>query len=251
VIERGYSTSGEHEPTAIEARESPLHGFQGDRGPAPAPPSVPASLTIAVSREAGARGGTIGRRVGRKLDWQVYNQELLEFTAQEGASRNVLAHLPAAAAPWAEERLQLLLRQQNLSQHPTLGDLARIILALGAEGEVVLIGRGAGCILPPESTLHVRIVAPLDDRIAYMGQLMRLTPQEAAAQVQLRDNRRAQFIATHFHRQPGDVYQYDLILNSTLLGEETCADLIVRAARDKLAAWTAARGKEPAPSHRS
>jgi cytidylate kinase len=251
VKDRSLSNPVEGEPLSVGGRESPLHGFQGDRGPAPAPASVPASLTIAVSREAGARGGTIGRRVGRKLGWQVYDQELLEYTAQEGASRNVMAHLPAAAAPWAEERLQILLRQQNLSQHPSIGDLARVILALGAEGEVVLIGRGAGCILPPESTLHVRIVAPLDERIAYMAQLMRLTPEEAAAQVQLRDNRRAQFIATHFHRQPGDVYQYDLVLNSSLLGEELCADLIVKAARDKLVAWSLARTKEPAPDHGS
>src|SRR5713101_7477423 len=110
--------------------ESPLHGFQGDRGPAPAAPTVPASLTIAVSREAGARGGTIGKRVGKKLGWQVYNQELLEYTAQEGAARHVMAHLPPAAARWAEERLQTLLREQNLSQHPTLADMARIVLAL-------------------------------------------------------------------------------------------------------------------------
>src|SRR5262249_32489256 len=123
--------------------ESPLHGFQGDRGPAPATPSVPASLTVAVSRDAGARGGTIGRRVAKKLGWQVYNQELLEYTAQEGASRHIMAHLPPAAARWAEERLQTLLREQNLSQHPTLADMARIVLALGAQGEVVLVGRGA------------------------------------------------------------------------------------------------------------
>ena len=86
-----------HQPIA----ESPLHGFQGDRGPAPDAPTVPASLTIAVSREAGARGGTIGRRVAKKLGWPIYDQEILEYTAQEGASRHIIGHLPAAAARWA------------------------------------------------------------------------------------------------------------------------------------------------------
>jgi hypothetical protein len=216
--------------------ESPLHGFQGDRGPAPAAPTVPASLTVAVSREAGARGGTIGRRVGKKLGWQVYNQELLEYTAQEGASRHIMAHLPPAAALWAEERLQTLWRGQNLSQHPSIADIARIVLALGAQGEVVMIGRGAGCILPAASTLHVRVVAPFADRVAYMSQWLRLTEVEADEQVRQRDQRRGQFIETHFHRRPGDVYQYDLILNSSLLGEEICAELIAQAARCKLAA---------------
>jgi cytidylate kinase len=222
--------------------EAPLHGFQGDRGAAPPTPAVPASLAVAISREAGARGGTIGKRVGKKLGWQVYNQEMLEYTAQEGASRHVMAHLPPAAAHWAEERLQQLLREQNLSQHPSVADMARIVLALGAQGEVVLIGRGAGCILPAESTLHVRIVAPLADRVAYMSQWLRLPEREAEEQVRQRDERRAEFIETHFHRQPGDPYQYDLILNSSLLGEEPCADLIAKAAQAKLAAW---RGDSP------
>src|SRR3954469_3842390 len=105
-----------HEPFADEARESPLHGFQGDRLISAPPPGPPRSLTIAVSREAGARGGTIARRAAWKLGWQVYNQELLEYIAQEGAFRqDVVDHLQPATAGWVEERLHLLLREQNLS----------------------------------------------------------------------------------------------------------------------------------------
>jgi cytidylate kinase len=215
--------------------DQPRHGFRGDRVPVPAPPG-PVSLTVAISREAGSRGGSIARRAGHKLGWQIYTQELLEYLAQESSFRqDVVEAASPAGARWAEERLEKLLREQNLSQHPSIGNLARIILALGAQGEVILIGRGAGCILPAETTLHVRIIAPLAHRVAYMGQWLRLTVPEAAEQVRLRDERRAQFIATHFHRQPSDVYQYDLLLNSSLLGEDLCAELIARAARAKLA----------------
>ena len=191
-------------------------------------------MSITVSREAGARGSTIATRAGQKLGWQVYNQELLEYIAQEGVFRqNVVDNLTPAAARWAEDRLAKLLQEQNLSQHPAILDLARIILALGAQGEVVIIGRGAGCILPAESTLNVRIVAPVADRIAYMSQWLRLTMEEATDEVALRDRQRAEFILTYFHRQPGDIYQYDLILNSSILGEEVCADLIAKAVREK------------------
>jgi len=217
-------------------RDMPRHGFQGDRGPAPPVPEAPASLTIAISREAGSRGGSIARRAGSKLGWQVYTQELIEYISQEGQVRqDLMAAIQPAGLRWAEERFQSLLREQNLSQHPSIGNLARIVLALGAQGEVILLGRGAGSILPAATTLHVRIFAPLADRIAYMGQWMRLTLDEAAEQVRVRDTRRAEFIATHFHRQPGDPYQYDLLLNSSLLGEDLCAELIAQAARAKLA----------------
>ena len=64
-----------------------------------------------------------------------------------------------------------------------------------------------------------------------MGQWLRLTDEEAAERVRLRDARRAEFLATHFHRQPGESHQYDLLLNSSLLGEELCAELVAGAAR--------------------
>jgi hypothetical protein len=226
-----------HDRPTAEAGESPRHGFQGDRRPPPAPPGIPAGLTVAISREAGARGGTIGRRVARKLGWQVFDQELLEYIAQEGVFRQEFTeNLSPMALHWAEERLQELLRGGQLSQHPSLINLARVVLALGAQGRIVVIGRGAGCLLPPASTLHVRIVAPLEDRIAYLAQWERLTVEEAAERVRLRDQRRAEFITTHFHRQPTDPYQYDLLMNSSLLGEELCAELIAQSARAKEAA---------------
>ena len=240
------TTTSETDAATREERESPRHGFQGDRAPAPPPPSVPASLTIAVSREAGSRGGTIARRAGKKLGWQVYDQELLEYIAQEGAFRQGIAEaLPPAAAVWAEERLQALTREQNLSKHPAILELARIVLALGAQGDAIVLGRGAGCILPPESTLNVRIMAPLADRIAYMSQHLLRSEEETAIEVELRDRLRFEFITTHFHRQPTEVYQYDLLLNSKLLGEEISAELIAQAARAKLAALRRA-GSSPA-----
>src|SRR5438552_9860703 len=114
------------------APESPRHGFQGDRLPYRETEQVPASLTIAVSREAGSRGGTIARRAAKKLGWQVYNQELLEYIAQEGAFREGVAGGTApAVAHWVEDRVQGLLREQNLSQHPSILELARIVLTLG------------------------------------------------------------------------------------------------------------------------
>src|SRR5947209_7804362 len=85
-------------------RESPRHGFRGDRSAVPV--GAPASLTVAISREAGARGGSIARRAGTKLGWQVFSQELLEYMAQEGNFRqDVVEELPPAAARWVGERL--------------------------------------------------------------------------------------------------------------------------------------------------
>jgi cytidylate kinase len=230
-MEREESPAGMDEPG-----ESPRHGFQGDRGVTFSPPMTPCGLTIALSREAGARGGAIGRRVGQKLGWQVFDQELLEYMAQDGVVRQgVLDSLKPAAMVWTEERLQQLLHEQNLSQNPAIQTLARVVLALGAQGKAVMIGRGSGFILPRTSTLHVRLVAPLEERIAYMSQWLRLPAKEAAEMVRVRDGRRVEFLQTHFHRHGGDVHQYDMLLNTSLLGEDVCAELIVTAAEARSA----------------
>jgi cytidylate kinase len=212
--------------------QTPRHGFRGE--PALAGAEVPLSLTIAISRETGSRGASIAKRVGGKLGWQVYTQELLEYIAQEGSFRQDLTNqLTPPGMQWLEEHFNLLQRRENLSSNPTVLDLSRIILALGTQGDVVLLGRGAGCILPARSTLNVRLIAPLSDRIAYASQWLRLSEEEASEYVRKRDAGRAEFLTTHFHHNPDDVYQYDLLLNTSLLGEELSAELIYRAAQAK------------------
>src|SRR5262249_46819413 len=157
----------------------------------------------------------------RLLGWQVYDQEVLEYMAQDQASlAGAFDDLPDPVRGWAEGRLRALEREHGLGPSSALYPLARVVLALGAQGGGVFIGRGAGCPLPPRTTLNVRVVAPLNDRIAYMGQWLRLGEEDAAERVRTKDERRAEFLTAHFHRHPDDVHQYDLVLNSSSLGED-------------------------------
>jgi cytidylate kinase len=210
---------------------TPRHGYRGNRAESSLKQGAPAGLAIAISRESGARGGTIARLVGEKLSWQVYDQEVLEYMAQNPVIRQSTAEgLSPACMDWLQRRTHELEELCGLGLTTDVRRLVEVILSLAAQGEAVLIGRGAGCILPAETTLNVRIVAPLQDRIAYMGQWLRLTREEAAERVRQRDERRADFVTKQLRRSPTDVHQYDMILNSSLLGEEGCAELITRAA---------------------
>jgi cytidylate kinase len=213
--------------------KSPLHGNQGDRLSAEAP-KLPLAPTIAVSREVGARGGEISRRLGARLGWQVFDREALEYAVQDHAAvSSILAELPPESGHWIENRLRFL-HQHHVLIDGTFERVARLILALGAKGEAIFVGCGAGFLLPRESTLHVRMIAPLPDRIAYLGQLLRLPREEAAEQVRIRSVERDQFLAVCFNL-PSDGMIYDMVLNSSGLGEELCADLIAQALRCKRA----------------
>jgi hypothetical protein len=63
--------------------------------------------------------------------------------------------------------------------------------------------------------------------------LLRRTRPDAAAQVRERDERRADYLLKTFNRRICDLCDYDMALNSFLLGEETCAELVLAAARSK------------------
>jgi hypothetical protein len=210
---------------------APLHGNRGEAAPRP---GAPAAVTLAISREAGSRGGSIARRIGKRLGWQVYDQELLEFLcANDAARQSVLADVPADAAGWVAAQLDRVGRDRGIDPRAEGGEMPRLILSLAARGQAILVGRGAGFYLPREASLHVRVVAPLPDRIAHMADWSRLTREQAAEQVRVRDERRAEFLLRHFGRRTADQYDFDLVINSGLLSEETCADVILAALNAK------------------
>lgn len=211
-----------------EGGQPPLHGFQGDRTPLGSP-AVPLAPSIAVTRDVGARGGEIARRIGYRLGWQVFDRETLEYNLNDPTNvESLIAELPPEAVAWVEDRMQMLRQHAVLTADKKFERVARLILTIGARGEAIFVGRGAGFILPRETTLHVRMTAPLPDRIAYMTQFLRMTAAEAAAQVKLRSSQRDEFLQKCFHL-PSDGVVYDLILDSSSLGEELCAHLTIAA----------------------
>lgn len=215
----------------------PLHGFRG--GDVAALLSKPEGLTIALSREAGARGVVVARKVGELLGWQVFDQELLDFLVNDDAARDqFLADVPAGAREWADSQLDRLRRENRLNVEADTIPMVRLMLTVAARGEAVIVGRGAGFLLPTETTLHVRVVAPLESRVAFIGETQRLTRSEASVELQSRDHLRAEFIDRTFRRAPTDLTSYDLIVNSTRLGVEGCARAIVETIKFKHLAET-------------
>src|SRR4051794_27750801 len=124
--------------------ESPLHGFRGDTA-TPVPLPKPRGLTVAVAREAGGRGGDISPAVGERLGWQVFAQETLDQLVNDAAARDeLLADLPPGATEWADRQLGQLLAARKLAPATAAAETARLLFALAARGELVVIGRGAG-----------------------------------------------------------------------------------------------------------
>jgi len=209
----------------------PLHGYRGDDTAVTVRP--PRGLTVTISREAGARGGRIARRAGQLLGWQVFDQEMLGYLVQsESAKAELLTDVPAEALAWANIEHARQLDARHLADGDQT-ELLRLAFVLAAKGEVILVGRGVGELLPTATTVNVRVIAPLAQRVAYFSQWLRMTPAEAEIEVAARDRVRSALQIALVGSDPDDLTQYDLLLNSGRLGEAECAEMIAHAVRVK------------------
>ncbi len=185
---------------------------------------------ISISREAGAGGGTIARLVGMRLDWKVFDHELLEaiahgmqIPAEEVRQYDELA--PSLVQDWL-----LPLREEHYApQEAYLDHLAKLVDSIGKAGESILVGRGAGHLLPRSETLSVRIVAPLKFRARNLATRMGVSQRTAKKAAIDRDRRASKFVRTLHRVDIADPHQYDLVLDSHSLGLSIAVDLIVRA----------------------
>ncbi len=104
------------------------------------------------------------------------------------------------------------------------------------------MGRGIAHILPVETTLRVRLVAPVAWRVAAMSRKLGVSDKEAAVKVAAIDRQRVQFVREYFDKDTTDPSLYDLVLNTERFSVELCAELIIEALHRLQAA---AAGKAP------
>jgi cytidylate kinase len=203
-------------------------------GARPAP--TPAPFTIAITREAGARGKTVADEIGRRLGWPVYDRELIEKTA-EHLRRPAFQIEKADERPvhWLEDCLTGLLTQHGVPTGTYLKHLIGVVrglgLMLGLIGHCVFVGRGANFVLPPATTLRVRLVGALADRVKVMAALHGLDEKEAARKVAKTDSDRREFVRANLHVDPADPDHYDVILNTSRLSPPECARAVIEVLR--------------------
>lgn len=216
----------------LESAAPAFHGY------APPRPSTPATfvppLCVAISRETGSRGRTIAKRTAEVLGWHFVDQETLDYLANNpGFAAGVKLSLSPEAEAWVQQRLSAMADSLLVGKASDFVSMIRTILEMGAQGESIILGRGAGFVLPTGCRLNVRLVAPVAERVAFVAQVERLSLAEAEEFVRQRDRSRRRFILREFGVSPRQLMQFDLVLNTSELGVEGSAEVIAAAVREK------------------
>lgn len=191
---------------------------------------TPPEVTIAITREAGARGAEVAQALGLRLSWPVYDKELLQRIAEEmGLRASLLESVDEKRGSWLRECMEAFFSVPSVNVDAYARHLVETLLSLAAHGACVVVGRGAAQVLPPMSTLRVRLVADRRDRIASIQQRMDMSREEAEKWIEKTDRERTQFVTDRFLKDPSDPHIYDLVLNTSRWSVPECVDIVVRA----------------------
>ena len=190
---------------------------------------------LLISREKGAGASTVARLLGPRLGWQVFDSEIVDAIAQKArVRRQLIESLDEREQATIEEAIGQLLNPQQVGTSDYLGYLKQVVLTLGHQGDVVIVGRAAQFILPSPFGLRVRLVAPIEARVRRIAEQARLSLEAARAEVERTDREREKLARHHFGHHVADPLNHDLIINTAAISPEAVAEVVLTALQQKL-----------------
>ncbi len=198
---------------------------------------------ITLSRQTGCGAAGISKElirilhandIEKKAEWGVFDKNLIEKVLQDH-------NLPLSLAKIMDEgKYSSVTTMANdlLGVYPDRWSLVHkttvTILQLAQIGRVVIIGRGANVITTQlKNTFHIRLVAPLEDRISRIQQTLNINKYEAEKFIKKDDRARKKFLETYFHKEINDPLIYHAVINTHLFSTEETAEMIANCIMKK------------------
>ena len=192
-------------------------------------------FTVTISRQAGAGGSEIARILAKKTGMDLMAGQIIQHVAESSKmSTKVVETLDEKAMTTMESWVNSMFVSRHLWPSDYLKHLTRVIGTIGRHGNAIIVGRGAGYILPPETTFRIKVIAPLEYRIESMMRIRSLPRADAQKYIEKRDGDRIAFVRKYFQADAMDPLNYDLVINTEKVGIEGAVDTILIAFRD----WT-------------
>jgi cytidylate kinase len=201
---------------------------------------------ITISRQYGSGGGEIALRLAHRLGWRLLDHDAVVHVAQQ-------LGITVEEAEEHDEHLESLgvriLTSMQMLQ-PTMAAslpvqispnikeyheaLCRVLEAAIEQAKTVVVGRGGQMLFAGRrDILHVRVVAPLEQRVIYVMRREGLERDAAAVRVHEKDQGRVRYLQAQYHRHPSDPLLYDMVVNTGILSLDRCVDLICLALEAK------------------
>ena len=193
-------------------------------------------IIINIGRQFGGGGLGVAYELGKKLGIPVYDKELIAKAAQDsGFSKGIFEE--------SDEKKRLFSlssifasrfgdTENYMSDRGLFKMQSETIRKIAEQGSAIIVGRCSDYILRDmECTLDVFLTSPLEVRAARIAERSGLSLEEAEKLAEEKDRNRAEYYNYYTFTDWGVASTYDLCLDSSVLGIEGTADMIIAFAR--------------------
>lgn len=201
---------------------------------------------ITLSRQYGSGGRDVARLLCERLGYRYFDRTLMaQLGAQLGVAPEAIVDLSehrhqvqgllervftAAIDPFGDPGAWALPAQREAQQRTSAQTFQSLVLAAHEHGDVVIMGRGGQVALrgAPDA-LHVRLVAPVEQRVRRVQWREGLDIDAARVRIVERDDASLDYVRRYYNAEVDDPLLYDLVVNMHQLTPAAAADLIVAA----------------------
>ncbi len=197
---------------------------------------------ITISRECGSGGHIIAEKLSKELGIPLYDREIIEMTAKKSG-------LTADFVQESNERItnSILFNIANsmtyANQVFTSGNVSMvdqvffiqcdIIKKVANDSPCIIVGRCADYILRErDDCLNVFVHADKEYRKERFAKLNNISEKEAESVIKKRDKSRQNYYRYYTDKEWGNMKNYALTLDSKVLGNDMCAELILKAYKE-------------------
>lgn len=193
-------------------------------------------LIITIGREYGSGGREIGKALAEKLGISFYDKQIISLTAEKsGLSPEFITNNEQRVRSGFMQNLAASAAYQSgffSSQYLPLSETifisqAQVIRDIAAKERAVIVGRCADYVLSGrKNTINVFIHAPIEDRVRRIMALYQLSEADAMKAIATSDKERGNHYFRYTDRKWGKAQNYDLSVNSSLLGIDGTVEML-------------------------
>ena len=187
---------------------------------------------INIGRQFGSGGKQVALNIGSKLGIKVYDNELISKAAEEsGFSKELFER--------SDEKRSMFNISSFFSSDRFVGSRnyvgdnelfkiqSDVIRDIAEKGSAIFVGRCSNYILRDMRCLDVFISAPLEERIKRVCERTGLEEEDARTRIERQDRTRETYYNFFTFGNWGAASDYDLCIDSSILGIEGTTDCII------------------------
>lgn len=184
-------------------------------------------IIINIGRQFGSGGKSVASALGEKLGIQVYDNELIiKAAAESGFSPDLFRR-----SDEKKRIVELGFQTAGLNDREIFKIQSKVIRDIAQSASAIFVGRASDYVLRDMNCLDVFITAPDENRIARIRERAGVSGEEAARLMAKMDKGRESYYNFFTFSHWGVASNYDLCVDSSILGIDGTADFIIDFAR--------------------